>query len=78
MQSKAAHLRDKNDADWTALVSTSVIGMCRHHHYLGKDGIFSAIVVDRSDHDHIVQPRGQWEGGDRVVGKGRNDDNHQK
>jgi hypothetical protein len=39
VQSKATHLRDKKDTDQTASVSTLAIGMCRHHHFLGKDGV---------------------------------------
>jgi hypothetical protein len=75
VQSKATHLRDENDADQMALASTLAIRMCRHHHYLREDGIFSAVVVDGSDHDHIVRSRGVWEGGDCVMGKGCDDNN---
>jgi hypothetical protein len=60
-----AHLRDKNNANWTMLALTSAIGMC-----IGKDGIFGEVVVGGSYHDRTVRPRGQWEGGIALWGGG--------
>jgi hypothetical protein len=69
------HLLDENNTNRTMLASTSAIDMCRHHCCIGKDGVFGAVVVNESDHDRTVRPWGRWEGGDRVVGRGHNDNN---
>ena len=45
------------------MASTSAISMCRRLCCLGKDGVIGAVIVDGSDHDHTVRPRGRWEGG---------------
>ncbi len=69
----ATHLQDENGAKRTTSALTLTIGMCRCHRCLGKDGVFGAVVVDGSDHDRTVLPRGQWEGGGHVVGRGLDD-----
>ncbi len=73
LTTNAAHLQDENNANQTMLALTLAIGMCRGHHCLDKDGVFGVVIVGRSDHDRTVRSRGQREGGDCIVGRGRDD-----
>ncbi len=52
------YLRDENNTNWTTSVSTSAIGMYRHHCHVGEDGVFGAVVVDGFDHDRTIRPWG--------------------
>jgi hypothetical protein len=47
--------------------------MWRRHRCLGRDGIFGAVLVYGSDHDLTVRLKGQWEGGDHIVGRGHDE-----